>query len=70
MCGAERLKSNVPPADTPSMGHGATTGLEEPPQNLKFQGFGVDIDGLRPYDHKVGTVPNVLNKGIGTVESA
>jgi hypothetical protein len=52
------------------MGHGAITALEEPPQNLQFQGFGVDIDLRRPYDHKVGTMPNVLDKGNWTVKSA
>ncbi|MCL1598288.1 MAG: hypothetical protein M3094_03825, partial [Actinomycetia bacterium] len=65
-----RLKSDVPPADTTSMGHEPTTGLEEPPANLEFQRFGVDIDLLGPYDQKVGTPPNVLIKGNWTVRSS
>ncbi len=52
------------------MEHEPTTGLEEPPENLEFQGFGVDIDLLGRYHQKAGTPPNVLTKGNWTVRSS
>ena len=52
------------------MGHELTTDLEEPPENLESQGFGVDIDLLGTYNQMAGTLSNVLNKGIGAVNSA
>jgi hypothetical protein len=52
------------------MGHGAITDLEKPPQNVKFQGSGVDIDVPSVYNQNVGTLPNVITKGNWTVRSA
>jgi len=52
------------------MGHEPTTGLEDPPENLEFQRFGVDIDLLGPYNQKIGTLPNVLIKRNWAVRSS